>query len=434
MKRRSFIKRTAALTAGTVAAPYILPSGRLFAKTLQRKVNHVVFCLFAGGVRNLEAVHQDLGNLMPSMLSGAPSTEAGTVSLPASPHPQVLEKEGSLFPEFRYKQGPTGHYNGHTVALTGVYTDTGLNLRTNPEFPTVFEYYLKHNSPALTSKNAWWVSNSLGPYPALNYSSHPAYGPLYGANHIAPTALLSPYMAQLLGMPKQFQFHEEEKVALVRDLLNKNFGKEALLDNVGIVNNEEDARQIRTFIQRMYDLGQGGGLENPLGISTTQANNDIYTLFFAEEIIKEFQPELLVVNMTDIDACHQNFTNYMVNLQKADYAVAHLWNTIQQTPGMADDTLMILVPEHGRNLNPNTVADAYGRLGVDHTGDPTSREIFAMFLGPEGVIQKNTRIGTPTNPVGETIDLVPTVAHALGFDAYIPSGMLGGRVLNEIFV
>ena len=55
-------------------------------------------------------------------------------------------------------------------------------------------------------------------------------------------------------------------------------------------------------------------------------------MLFAEEVIREFQPELLVVNMTDVDACHQNFTGYTNNLRKADYAVAHLWDTIQNTP------------------------------------------------------------------------------------------------------
>jgi len=52
MDRRNFIKRATAATAGMVL-PTILPSGRLFAATGSRKVNHVVFCLFAGGVRSL---------------------------------------------------------------------------------------------------------------------------------------------------------------------------------------------------------------------------------------------------------------------------------------------------------------------------------------------------------------------------------------------
>jgi hypothetical protein len=56
MNRRDFIKRAGIATAGAFAAPYILPGGRLFAASGLRKVNHVVFLLFAGGVRNLDSM------------------------------------------------------------------------------------------------------------------------------------------------------------------------------------------------------------------------------------------------------------------------------------------------------------------------------------------------------------------------------------------
>ena len=59
MKRRDFIKKSALATAGVIAAPYLLPSGRLYAASGTRRVNHVVFCLYAGGVRNLESVHMN---------------------------------------------------------------------------------------------------------------------------------------------------------------------------------------------------------------------------------------------------------------------------------------------------------------------------------------------------------------------------------------
>lgn len=434
MKRRNFIKKTGLAAAAGIAAPFILPSGRLFARTMNRKVNHVVFCLFAGGVRNMESVHQNEGNLMPALLEGADSNNPGLDSLPPSPWGIRLHKEGTMFQEMRYKEGPTGHFNGHTVAITGVYTNTGLNLRSNPDYPTVFEYYLKHNSPAVTAKNAWWVSNALGPYPALNYSKYPGYGPLYGANHITPTSLISLATYPSIGQPKQFQFHEEEKVLGMRDFLNKNFNKSLENSNSGNYNTPEDTVEIRNFIQSLFDRGVQGEFLNPLGVPTNISNNDIFTILFAEETIKTFQPELLVVNMTDVDACHQNFTQYCNNLRKADYAVAHLWKTIQETPGMANDTVLIIVPEHGRNLQGNTVQDVYGRNGIDHTGDPTSREIFAMILGPDGVVNKDLVVGTPNNPVGESIDIVPTIANVLGFDTQIPGGLLPGRALTEAFV
>jgi hypothetical protein len=334
----------------------------------------------------------------------------------------------------RYAQGPTGHFNGHTVAITGAYTDTGLNLRENPDNPTIFEYYLKHNSPNTTAANAWWVSNALGPYPALNYSKYPGYGASYGANHIAPTSLFRGDVIPVIGNPKQFQFHEEERLASVQDFLNKNFDKSGGSTGLGIQNNDHDAKLVRDFIQGTIEKGLNGGFSNPLGVPDQYANNDIYTILMAEEILKEFKPELLTVNMTDVDVCHANFTQYCNNLRKADYAVAHLWSTIQNTPGLANDTIMVLVPEHGRNLNPNTVRDIYGRYAFDHTGDDTSREIFSLVLGPPSIVKQNQKVGTASQPVGESIDMVPTIANILGFDLEIPGGMLPGRVLTEAFL
>ena len=70
MKRRNFIKQAGLAAGALAAAPWILPSGRLFAATGARKVNHVVFCLFAGGVRNIDSVKMNDGNLMPNLLGG----------------------------------------------------------------------------------------------------------------------------------------------------------------------------------------------------------------------------------------------------------------------------------------------------------------------------------------------------------------------------
>ena len=47
MKRRNFLKNTA-LGAAAITAPFILPSGRLFAATGSRMADHVVFVAFAG--------------------------------------------------------------------------------------------------------------------------------------------------------------------------------------------------------------------------------------------------------------------------------------------------------------------------------------------------------------------------------------------------
>ena len=90
------------------------------------------------------------------------------------------------------------------------------------------------------------------------------------------------------------------------------------------------------------------------------------------------------------------------------------------------------MPEHGRNLEPNNVLDANGLRAYDHTGDANSREMFALISGPPGVVNQNNVVGTASSPRGEAVDIVPTIAHILGFD--IPGGKVAGSVLTEAFV
>lgn len=427
MNRRSFIRSAGLAAAGAVTLPYILPSGRLFASSGSRKVNHVVFLLFAGGVRNLESVQFNDGNLMPNLLSGG-----GTISpdilpamdiLPSGPLPQPLQQYGTLFRNFRYKQGPTGHYNGHTVAVTGQYVGTDLNIREAPRHPTIFEYYRKHNSPQQTALNSWWVANSLGPYPALNYSSDADYGVKYGANFMSPNFLINPDGATLLGNSTSFSSAEQAAIQAIRKFSNGSFNQSFTDPNAGVVNTPADTVRLQNFISGLYGKLQNGAYLNPWGVGAAM-NGDMYNILFAEEVIAEFKPELLVVNMQDVDIGHFNFSQYANNLRKADYAAAHLWNHIQSTPGMANDTVMIIMPEHGRNFSPNTSADAFGRFALDHTapvdtvsGDQMAREIFCMVVGPPSIVKQGLVIN---GVAGESIDVVPAIANLLGFDNGIP--------------
>lgn len=431
MKRKHFIRNTALTAAGVALGPYILPTGRLFAATGSRKANHVVFCLFAGGVRNIESMQKAEGNLMRNTLNGSESISAdilpGMTVLPqlaSSP----LQNQGTLFKEFRYASGPTGHYNGHTTAITGKYSDEAIRLKEPPKYPTIFEYYRKHNSPSNSALNAWWIADSLGPYPFLNYSLYDGYGPMYGANMIQPFSLFSPNSNSVLGNQLQLSNSEKATCNTMRDFVNGQFKSSAVLPSSGVVNTPEDAEKLQTFLNNfMLEVSQGLH-NNPWGVTM---NGDMQNIYFGTKIIQEYKPELLVINMQNIDIGHFNYTQYVNNIRLADYALYKLWETIQNTPGMANDTILVVAPEHGRNLQPNSVVDVYGRYALDHTNDAMSREIFCLVLGPSGKVKQGQVINTPQ---GESVDIVPTIADVLGFYNEIPGGLLDGRVLNEAFV
>ncbi len=181
MKRKSFIKKAAAATAGSVVLPYILPSGRLFAATPDPKSEYVVYVLFAGGVRQQESVLQGYlhtsqeldssfaGNIMPNMLQGALPTRKiafGTTSPGGTrgdtPIPKILNNplvdEGVLFKGVRAVN--PGHYGGLNSLLTG-NRSVAQGLKVRPNFPTIFEYARKHLG--LKATETWFIGNTIFP-------------------------------------------------------------------------------------------------------------------------------------------------------------------------------------------------------------------------------------------------------------------------------
>lgn len=424
-----------------MAAPYILPSGRLFARTGSRVANHVVFVLFGGGIRNQESVGQQYlssqsagptGNIMPSMLSGGlPSSSL--IFDPWAPIGPSLQSQGTLFRNVRYASGPTGHYNGHTVAITGNYTNTSLNLNINPEFPTVFEYYRKHSDPALSAMNCWWMSTELGPYPSLNYSRHPEYGPMYGANYLMPLAGTGDLAASYFGGLQTLHPEEAARVANVKGLLDLNFDKEGG-DIPGVINAGADKEAIQKLYLDVMNGDETVEAAVPSGVPDWEATGDLVNIASAWKVMEKFQPELMVVNTTNSDVCHDDFSLYVQLLHKADFGVGWLWDKIQSHPVLANDTIMICMPEHGRNLDPNGLTDGNGLRAYDHTSDENSRDVFGLIVGPPDKIRQGEVVGSNTSPVGESIDIVPTIAHILGFGDSVPSSFLPGRVLTEAFL
>ena len=72
--------------------------------------------------------------------------------------------------------------------------------------------------------------------------------------------------------------------------------------------------------------------------------------------MQRFKPTLTVIYLSNVDGCHSNFTSYLGSLHRADHGVGHIWDYIQNNiPQMANNTTMMVIPEHGRNLDSNNI-------------------------------------------------------------------------------
>jgi len=401
---------------------------------------HVVFVLFAGGVRQQESILQrylddsqgfpSAGNIMYNMLEGAAPTSkivygtdgslAGDTPIP-SILSQTIQKQGTLFKEVNART--VGHYAGLNGLVTGNYEFT-QGLRQKPTVPTIFEYVRRFMGVPATK--TWFVGNGIGnSVPLLNYSEHADYGAQYGANFIAPGITFGPKGQKHLSDAKVYHPDEE---------LDPIYQMKYFLDNVWLssgknipnINNTEEERQdIKNFVDDMFDKQTSGSIAFP----PVNDNNDLATLGYACEVMKWFKPTVTVVNLSSVDGCHGNFTGYLRSLHRADHGVAHLWDYIQnQIPEMAGNTAMIITPEHGRNDVPNPIIDENDWYAYDHS-DENSKRIFSMMVGPG--IDADLTIGDDANPIGQATDGVLTAADILGIkNEVINTGLLDDAAMS----
>jgi hypothetical protein len=420
MNRRKFLGQTGKLIVAT-AVPYILPTGRLFAATEMPKIKHVVFCLFAGGIRRWESIDFKEGNLMPNTLFGESSID-NDIAAGIQKMPRVLESPiqnyGTLLKGFRYNSTFTHHYPAHTSAISGKYYYTNEMFKPI-RYPSIFEYFRKHSSFGQTGSKTWLVADKPGDFPYMQYSQHPDYGNKYAANMIQPSTLFKFNFSPPIAHEKEIQLRK--LMELLQEDHSENSKSFAL-------NTPEEQAQIKNFIQRISVSNFGNQKKLWEDLNSEWVNQDMVTMFTATEILKTFHPHLLVVNMQDSDIGHFNYTGYCDNLHRADYALGKLWKTIQEDPTLKDNTVLIAQPEFGRNEKSNSIIDPYGRYAVDHNGDDISQQMFCLIAGPKNVIKQNKVVNSN---YGETIDTVPTIAHLMGFDKLIPEFSLTGNVLYE---
>ncbi len=432
MKRRTFVKNSV-LSTVAITTPFILPSGRLFASTGQRLADHVVFVAFAGGVRQQESILQrylddsqqypSAGNIMYNIFNGSAPTDKivyGTDGIVAGDTPipqllsQTLQSQGTLFREVN--ASTVGHYAGVNTLLTGNYMYS-QGLRNKPSMPTIFEYLRRHQGEKATK--TWFIGNGIGnSLPLLDYSNHEDYGSQYGANFLAPTITFGNDGEKHLKNAKIY--HPEDE-------LDPMYKMKYFLDNVwysqgkplpNIGNTEQEKAEIKQFVKDMFDKKANGTVAHP----PEALGSDGQTVGYACEVLQRFKPTFTVIYLSNVDGCHSNFTNYLKSLHSADHAVGHLWDYIQnQIPEMANNTTLIVSPEHGRNIDPNGIQDANAFLGYDHS-DANSTRTFNIMVGPG--IDANLSIGSESNQIGDIVDLTPTIAEILGFkDDVINTGL-----------
>ncbi|MDH3583036.1 MAG: hypothetical protein OER86_02345 [Phycisphaerae bacterium] len=161
----------------------------------------------------------------------------------------------------------------------------------------------------------------------------------------------------------------------------------------------DDTRQgpaIEAFWKRWRLHYGDSGLVNPRG--------DGLLTELAVRAIRQLRPRLMMINYNDPDYVHWgNMTHYTRAIARIDQGITRLVETCDADAEYRNNTLFVIVPDCGRDSNRYMSVPCQ-----HHFNSKSSREIFALLLGP-GVGR-----GRLVDKSVQQIDIAPTVGRLMG--------------------
>jgi hypothetical protein len=479
ISRRKFLGAAGAGLAAASLAPLIRTRRAHAGGEFQTR--RVVVLAIAGGVRLSESLGMAQGATMPNLFGDIPlipgfgAGPAGPVNVApeyAAVRPPVvvptplstpLYEQGALITNLRYAEGAPGHLQGHACLVSGFYNNLENRSDARLPVPTIFEIHRREtNAPAT---DAWYLSVPGGFYRALQSSDNPSFGSRFGGSYMSPPGVMSAIVPLVTSGKRELNLTtgspfelpaipdrpaEAAAVRRLAGILDGNAPQYAF-DNAVVRATEGDNAAFQDHVAQFYaDTTYQSFLPDSVGIGYSDGDGgvngpaDMLTVYHAERVLETFQPAVTVVSLLDVDTCHADFNGYLRAQQVADAAVRHLWEFIQSTDGLRDETTLIVMPEHGRHLffngqNP----DSLGRSGLDHgEGDNGDRDVWMLALGPDikpGTVVAPTGITQAGRISGryETIDAIMLASTLLGHGdvmtgALEDHGARPGLVIEEV--
>lgn len=315
---------------------------------------------------------------------------------------QEFSQRGTLFPrmEIAAEDGvETGHGQGTLNILTGKYDkykdvkNEFMAERFETEAPTLFEYLRKAFD--VPEHQALMVNGEdRTDEEFYTFSNHRIFGYPYRSN------VLSLYRFKTFLLRRQIASGEFSK-----QQLNDKRKQLAELEKVdyrsqrGIVAPEID--EFWQCWQRHY--GQSGFV-NPRG--------DRLLTELATRAIDQLRPKLVMVNYNDCDYVHWgNINHYTRAVSIMDMGLKEIVRAVEADPEYRDNTVFIVVPDCGRDNNRFAAIPCQ-----HHFNSRSSREIFALFVGP------GIAAGRVVDRRVEQIDVASTVAHLMGTGSEFAEG------------
>jgi len=128
---------------------------------------------------------------------------------------------------------------------------------------------------------------------------------------------------------------------------------------------------------------------------------DEFTFLVASQIMRRFEPALLVMSFSDMEVAHfGSFSLHLAGIRTVDRLVDELWSQIEALPAYRGKTTLFVLPEFGRDSDGSSTNGFF-----NHRQDSDSTRVTWMMCLGDAI----RRSQVVEDPVRQT-DISPTIA------------------------
>jgi len=307
----------------------------------------------------------------------------------------------ALFYSNARNEGVTSHFNSISSILTGNWQRVDDWGNQAPSTPTLFEYARRQRG--LARDGVWMVASNKALTYRIGASSTGTYGATFGANVVFPKALLLAAVEEAIQKGHQSSMVDRGKMQREIEAIVQGSDYEGLgWDVLGDVRRLDSSFEasVQSAIQHFVH-------------ANSPATGDQLTFFVTVEIMRQYAPSLLVVNFSDVEVAHfGSYSMHVAAIRNTDRLIYELWQEVGANPEYRDRTLMVVVPEFGRDPDGSNTNGFFNH----RANAETCRRIWMACLG-----QHVARPQIIERPV-RLVDVCPSLSRWLGCDAAESTG------------
>ena len=354
MNRRTFLHRVA--TSG--AALSLAGVGGILARTARAALpspipdvrqRKLIIVVFGGGTRASESIDDPQHRYIPRLW-------------------EEIVPRGALLTNMRVEHKVV-HPNCTGSILTGHWEWDDLDWSQPVAHPTIFERYRKERGVADTAAWAFVYASILA---QTGYSRAGGYGQPFAANVVEPPTIpraTAEEMGRLLQQAAASgSVHAELDAARQCEQMARDTSR---LTCSGLC-----SQPALAFVDQEYQTWKS---------ATGSTSHDAFLTSRAIACMRLFAPGVMVVACGEIDCAHYgSWSRYVEAIRRTDELTWRLWRATEQIDAYRGRTLMLILPDHGREL------DRTGGMGfvhhsdfyTDRGADEGCRRVWMLAIGP----------------------------------------------------